>query len=188
MLLTWQNEPLKKMIFNSINGLLGDVGKLQKRLVTNTERTSFFLGQKGLRGGFGGIVKGKSQTTRDITLIISFFKIGNETFTEVVVPKLAMYEVLRRGDLIGVVLSRNGKELLAINNFTANIKLEFGYINNWENILFLSGIAITIYGINFSDSRILFTILGLIFLWAGIRLRTQSRLNWVQALNNIGWN
>ena len=176
------------MIFYSINGFVDQVGKLEKHLVTNTDRTSLFLGKKGSRGGFGGVLRGKSQTTRNITLVVSFFKIGNETFTDVVIPKLAMYEILRKGDHVGVVVSKNGKNLLAVNNKTLNIKLEFGYKNNWENILFLSGITITVFGINSSSGEIFFTIFGLIILCGGVRLRHVSKLNWLEALKNIGWS
>ena len=179
------------MNFISLNGRLELVGKIQKHTVTNTkgDSTSLFLGQMSSSHLFGGIRKGSSRyrTTREIIQVLSFLKVGGDSYDEVVVPKLAMYELLKKGDDVGVVLSANGRELLAVNNHTLDTKFKATYSAKWSNISFILGIVLMIWGVDQPQNELLLTPLGLFVLIMACVFKLISRSNWHAALSNIGW-
>lgn len=160
-------------------GIVERVGTLQKSTVSNTERSDILVGQRFKKGIFAGGRKGVSRTTRTQLLTLSFLKIGDNLYEEVSIPKLAMYEVLKKGDEIGVVFFKNGQKLLAVNNFTLDMQIKDGSTATSGERTIQIGLIITVLGL----VLIPLIPIGLIFFHFGF---TRKR-EWLAALKYIGW-
>jgi hypothetical protein len=177
------------MYLKKDKGIVEQVGSLQKSTVSNTDRSDILVGQRFKNGIFAGGRKGKSRTTRTQLLTLSFLKVGDNLYEEVIIPKLAMYEVLKKGDEIGVVFLKDGQKLLAVNNFTLDIQIKDGSTASSNEWTICIGLIITVLGLVFvppsnGNSQIVAILIGLILFFFGfIRKR-----KWLAALKYIGWD
>lgn len=177
------------MYLTKDKGIVEQVGTLQKSTVSNTDRSDILVGQRFKNGIFAGGRKGKSRTTRTQLLTLSFLKIGDNLYEEVIIPKLAMYEVVKKGDEIGVVFFKDGQKLLAVNNFTLGMQIKDGSTATSNEWTICIGLIITVLGLVFvppnnGNGQIATILIGLILFFFGfIRKR-----KWLAALKYIGWD
>lgn len=106
-------------------GKLNACGKLNKKTIRHTEKTSRAVGATK-NGIFGGGMKSNSTTTSTIILTLSLLKVGNDVYSQFEVPLEAMYEILYLDDDISVIVSSKNV-LLAVKNHTKDIQISIPY-------------------------------------------------------------
>jgi hypothetical protein len=102
-------------------GTLNTCGKLKRKIIRHTERTSRAVGATK-NGIFGGGMKSNSTTTSETILTLSLIKVGNDVYSDLNVPLESMFEILKVGDEIAVIVSSDGS-LLAVKNHTQDIQV-----------------------------------------------------------------
>ncbi len=174
-------------------GILNQIGTLQKSTVTDTKRSDIFGGKSFGGGIFVGGRSGNSHTTRQQSLTLSFLKIGDKLYEEIIIPKLVMYEILKSGDTIGLVFSGNGKKLLAVNNYSLDMEAKHGYAEDCSLWMLDLGLIMAIIGMMLVASHVGLGTVGILLVgialttW-GFKRKEITKQNWLDALRSIGWN
>jgi hypothetical protein len=179
------------MNFTTSIGTLEKLGTLQKSMVSHTERMDVVVGKKMDYGIFAGGRKGASRTTREQILTLSLMKVGDDLFEDVYIPKLAMYEILKEGDEVGIVLSEDGYRLLAVKNSTSDMKIVYGY--HYQSAFKWLGIFLLIIGLlslsfNIGIFQLAFIAASLALMLIGIKKNRTVHHNWLKALDFINWD
>ena len=136
--------------YYTYRGILDGIGSLQEKRTTftnsnfssssNTGTNGVFAARQINHGALNGWVVGahreqsttnssastSTSTHTDIQLTISFLKTGDKTHYDVYVPRRAMFEILKKGNDVGVVLSQGC--ILAVKNFTNGMELKEDYV------------------------------------------------------------
>jgi hypothetical protein len=122
------------MEFYTFRGILDDIGTLQSNSTFSTVSQSFTqdtglgIGREFNNGVIAGghrdhaTTNSSSRTTQNTVLTLSFLKTGDKTHYEVTIPKMAMFEILRKGDEIGIILMNNN--IVTVKNFTSGMKIQ----------------------------------------------------------------
>jgi len=136
--------------YYTYRGILDDIGSLQEKRTTftnsnfssssNTGTHGVFAARQINHGALNSWVVGahreqsttnssastSTSTHTDVQLTISFLKTGDKTHYDVYVPRRAMFEILKKGNDVGVVLSQGS--ILAVKNFTNGMELKEDYV------------------------------------------------------------
>ena len=108
-------------------GKLNTCGKLNKKTIRHTERTSRAVGATK-NGLFGAGMTSNSTTTSKLVLTLTLLKVGNDVYSDLNVPLESMFEILKVGNEISIIVSSDGK-LLAVKNHTQDIQVYIPYYN-----------------------------------------------------------
>lgn len=177
-------------------GTLNSGGTLNENVSYNSQSSTALVGDSFGNGVLAGGVRSSSTLTRTSTLTISYLRIGNDVYSDIICPMESMFQILEIDDEIGIIVTPNGKSLLAVTNFSEQIQIKqphgdnvFPIVTNLILIsILLSLIAIVLIAIEVTISTILFLITGLLTIAIAIKLKNIATAKWQTALSKIKLN
>lgn len=160
------------MAFFTHRGILTDIGTIQSHSIFNSKSETITSGVGAgteimnniVIGGHTGHSASNSITHQKTILTLSFLKISGEVYSDIIIPKMAMYEILKKGHEVGIIVE--GNELLASKNFTSGIKFKKGDRKEFKSDSSYTGLFLAIF---FGALLCLINVyFGLLFLGVGV--------------------